>query len=267
MSATGRWSDLAPRAGSAVVMVLAGFGAIWIGGVVFFAFVALICGAMVWELARMLEPNAEGISGGMALQMGIMSGVVVLISGFLPLFYVLPFLLAPAVAGATRLSRDQGLFILFAGLISLAGYGLGTMRIDLGFDWVLWLILVVVITDVAGYFAGKSIGGAKLWPRVSPNKTWSGTVAGWIGAGAVGLGFALYAGHGLGLIWISVVMSMVAQAGDIAESAIKRRTGVKDSSALIPGHGGVMDRFDGMLGAAVFVLFASVAFGFPAGVL
>jgi phosphatidate cytidylyltransferase len=263
MSTAGRWADLGPRASSAIVMVAVGFGATWVGGVVFFAFVAVICGAMVWELARMLDPDTPNV----ALQTGIMTGVVIVMAGFLPLFYVLPFLLAPALTGAAQISREKGLYLLFAWLIALAGYGLGTVRLDLGFDWVLWLVCVVVATDVAGYFAGKSIGGAKLWPRVSPNKTWSGTVAGWVASGAVGAGFAVYGGFGMGLILISVAMSMVAQAGDIAESAIKRKTGVKDSSTLIPGHGGVMDRFDGMLGAAVFVLLAMVVFGFPAGVM
>jgi len=260
---TGRWSDLAPRLGSAIVMVVAGFAAIWTGGVMFNILVALACGAMVWELSRMLAPQALGA----ALQMGVMSGVMILACAYLPSFYVLPFLLAPAIAGAVRLNQGKGLYVGFAALIALAGYSLILIRANLGIDWILWLICVVIVTDVSGYFAGKSIGGAKLWPRVSPNKTWSGTLAGWVGAAGVGLVFAPYGGVGMGLIVISVVMSMVSQAGDIAESALKRRTGVKDSSGLIPGHGGVMDRFDGLLGAALFVLISGVLFGFPAGIV
>jgi len=246
-------------------MVVAGLVAIWAGGVVFNAFVAAVCGAMVWELSRMLEPG----SAGKALQMGIMSGAAILACAYVPIFYVLPFLLAPAIAGTSGINRGKGLYFGFATLIALAGFALISVRGNLGIDWILWLICVVIATDVAGYFAGKMIGGAKLWPRVSPNKTWSGTVAGWLASGLVGLIFAQYAGVGasLGLVMVSVVMSMVSQAGDIAESALKRKTGVKDSSALIPGHGGVMDRFDGMLGAAVFVLISGVLFGFPAGVL
>ncbi len=263
MNSTARWGDLGPRLGSAIVMVLAGFGAVWAGGVVFGAFVALICGAMVWELSRMLDPQA----GAAGMQMGIMTGAMILFSAWLPPFYVLPFLLAPAVAGAARIAKGKGLYVLYAGVIALAGYALISVRINLGFDWVLWLICVVVASDVAGYFAGKSMGGAKLWPRVSPNKTWSGTVAGWVGAGIVGMIFAPLLGVGAVLAVVSVAMSMVAQAGDIGESALKRHAGVKDSSALIPGHGGVMDRFDGMLGAALFVPIASLVFGFPAGVL
>jgi phosphatidate cytidylyltransferase len=261
--ASGRWGDLAPRLGSAVVMVLAGSGALWAGGVVFAGFVALICAAMVWELSRMLDP----VGSGVAVQMGIMTGAMILLASWLPPFYIVPFLLAPSIAGATRISTGKGIYVAYAAVIALAGYALISVRLNLGMTWVLWLITVVVASDVAGYFAGKSIGGAKLWPRVSPNKTWSGTVAGWVGAGSVGLAFAPLVGAGYELALISVVMSMVAQAGDIGESALKRRSGVKDSSALIPGHGGVMDRFDGMLGAALFMLLSIVVFGYPAGLM
>jgi len=153
-----RWADLAPRLGSAVVMVAVGFGAIWVGGVVFNVFVALICGAMVWELSRMLAPDA----GGAAIQMGVMTGAILLLCAWLPPFYVLPFLFAPAVAGAARIVDGKGLYLGFAMLIALAGYSLISVRENLGIDWILWLICVVIATDVAGYFAGKSIGGAGL---------------------------------------------------------------------------------------------------------
>ncbi len=264
----GRWSDLAPRFGSAIVMVVVGLGAIWTGGILFNILVALACGAMVWELSRMLNPDARGRGTSVAaLQMGIMSGVMILACAYLPPFYVLPFLLAPAIAGAARVGTGKGLYLSFATLIALAGYSLISVRANLGVDWILWLICVVIVTDVAGYFVGKSIGGAKLWPQVSPNKTWSGTIAGWVGAAGVGLIFAPFVGVGVGLVVVSVFMSMVSQAGDIAESALKRKTGVKDSSTLIPGHGGAMDRFDGLLGAGLLVLISGVLFGFPAGII
>lgn len=259
----GRWGDLAPRLGSAVVMVVLGAGAVWLGGVVFALLVALVCGAMVWELSRMLAPG----TANEAIQMGVLTGAIVFLSMVLPLLYVVPFLLAPALAGAARVPQGKGIYLAYASVIGFTGYALISLRLNLGPVWLLWLIGVVVASDVAGYFAGKAIGGAKLWPRVSPKKTWSGTVAGWIGAALVGIGFAPLLGAGMGLVAISVVMAMMAQAGDIAESAIKRKTGVKDSSALIPGHGGVMDRFDGMLGAAVFVLLSAVLFGYPAGLV
>ena len=113
---------------------------------------------------------------------------------------------------------------------------------------------MVVISDVAGYFAGRMLGGPKFWPRVSPKKTWSGTVAGWVAAALIGLLFRSFTNAGPDLPWISVALSLASQMGDIAESALKRKMGVKDSSALIPGHGGLFDRFDGLLGAALFML-------------
>ena len=150
-------------------------------------------------------------------------------------------------------------------LILLAGYGLMQVRDDLGFGWMLWLVLVVVVTDVVGYFAGRMIGGPKFWPAVSPKKTWAGTVSGWIGAAIVGWLFSINTGVGLQLMGISIAVSMASQMGDIAESGLKRKMGVKDSSNLIPGHGGLMDRFDGMLGAALFVLIIGQFIGFPPG--
>jgi phosphatidate cytidylyltransferase len=98
------------------------------------------------------------------------------------------------------------------------------------------------------------LGGPKLWPRVSPKKTWSGTIAGWICAGLVGLAFAPSLGASWLIAPLSVLIAMAGQAGDIAESAIKRHAGVKDSSNLIPGHGGPMDRFDALIASALMVM-------------
>ena len=150
-------------------------------------------------------------------------------------------------------------------MILLAGFGLVQIRDDMGFGWLMWLVLVVVTTDVVGYFAGRAIGGPKFWPRVSPKKTWSGTAAGWVGAAIIGALFSFNAGIGLQLIGISIAVSMASQMGDMAESGMKRRLGVKDSSTLIPGHGGLLDRFDGMLGASVFLLIIGQFIGFPPG--
>ena len=126
-----------------------------------------------------------------------------------------------------------------------------------------WLALVVISTDILGYFAGRFIGGPKFWPKISPKKTWSGTVAGWIGAAIIGVVFVWYGRSGPELIGISVAISMASQIGDVAESALKRRMGVKDSSNIMPGHGGMFDRFDGMLGASVFLLLVEQIIDFP----
>jgi phosphatidate cytidylyltransferase len=138
-----------------------------------------------------------------------------------------------------------------------------TFRENYGVVWLLWLVLVVIVTDIAGYFAGKTIGGPKFWPAISPKKTWSGTVAGWIGAAIVGFIFLRFTNAGPDLPWISVALSFASQMGDIAESAFKRRQGVKDSSTLIPGHGGLFDRFDGLLGASLVMLLVALVVDVP----
>lgn len=167
------------------------------------------------------------------------------------------------MVGAAVLPRHRISFAIFALAIQIAGWGLIHFRNDYGFTWLIWLVLVVVVTDIAGYFAGKTFGGPKFWPAISPKKTWSGTIAGWIAAALVGLLFTLFTPAGLTIVLISMVMSFAGQMGDIAESAFKRRQGVKDSSSLIPGHGGFFDRFDALLGAALFMLLVADLFNVP----
>jgi phosphatidate cytidylyltransferase len=260
---TEKWSDLATRMGSGLAMVLVGVWGIWVGGSVFSVLVAVICGLMVWELVRMISPGQFGLS----VQLGFVACVAVLIASYLPTGLSLPLLLAPALVGFGQLEKHRVTYMVFSVLVLMAGFGMINVRDDLGFSWMVWLVLVVVVTDVVGYFAGRMIGGPKFWPRVSPKKTWAGTGAGWIGAAVVGLIFAIFSEATLQLIGVSIAVSMASQMGDIAESAIKRRMGVKDSSALIPGHGGVLDRFDGMLGASVFLLMLGTVAGFPGGAL
>ncbi len=258
---TERWSDLAARMASGLVMVLVGIWGIWVGGDVFHVLIALICGLMVWELVRIISPDHPSL----AVQLGAVSGVATLLAVYLPTGFALPLLLAPCMVGLGQLQHNRSIYMIFTLLVLMAGYGMMHVRDDLGFGWMVWLVAVVVVTDVVGYFAGRLIGGPKFWPRVSPKKTWAGTASGWVGAGIVGALFAINTGVSLQLIGVSIAVSMASQMGDIAESAMKRRMGVKDSSSLIPGHGGVLDRFDGMLGASVFFLmFAQIA-AFPWG--
>ncbi|WP_299915579.1 phosphatidate cytidylyltransferase [uncultured Roseobacter sp.] len=244
-----KWSDLATRMGSGAALVVLGLWGVWAGGHVFHVMVAAICGLMVWELAVMLHAPKST-----ALQLGALTGGAALLAIYLPAGFALPILLAAALVGFGQLREFRTIYMVFSVMVLMAGYGMMSVRDDLGFNWMLWMVLVVVATDVVGYFAGRLIGGPKFWPRVSPKKTWAGTGFGWIGAAIVGALFMANTGAGVQLIGVSVAVSMASQMGDIAESAIKRRVGVKDSSNLIPGHGGLLDRFDGMLGAAVFLL-------------
>ncbi|MEM9968988.1 MAG: phosphatidate cytidylyltransferase [Pseudomonadota bacterium] len=253
------WADLAARMGSGAAMVAIGLVGIALGGHTFHALVAFVCGLMVWELVGMLRPGARYAQ----LQLGVVTGLAVFVAIYLPVGFALPILLAPALIGFGQLSQNRTLFMSFTVMILLAGYGMMQVRDDMGFTWLLWLVLVVVVTDVVGYFAGRTFGGPKFWPAVSPKKTWSGTASGWAGAAIVGLIFAIPSGFGAQLIGISVAVSMASQIGDMAESGMKRKMGVKDSSNLIPGHGGLMDRFDGMLGASLFLLVIGQFVGFP----
>jgi phosphatidate cytidylyltransferase len=128
------------------------------------------------------------------------------------------------------------------------------LRTEMGMTATLWIIGLVVITDIAGYFVGRIVGGAKFWPVFSPKKTWSGIVGGWIGAAL--FTYVMVQGGHLSLpvetaMFIGLCLSFASQLGDITESALKRASGVKDSSNVIPGHGGVMDRFDGLIGASL----------------
>lgn len=249
-----RWSDLTARIGSAAVLTVVAGTEVWLGGLWFESFIAIAGGLMTWELVRMIAPDKRGL----AVQMAVLSGVSIALAYHLPALYRLPVLIAPALVGAGQVGRMKGLYLVFAAWIALGALGFLWLRETVGLVWMLWLILVVVATDVAGYFVGKSIGGPKFWPRVSPKKTWSGILGGWAAAAGVGVLFAWNTPAGAALVLLSVIASMASQAGDIAESALKRHAGVKDSSNLIPGHGGFLDRFDGMMGAVVFVLLASL---------
>ncbi|MBO6897412.1 MAG: phosphatidate cytidylyltransferase [Shimia sp.] len=256
MSGTaGKWGDLLPRTLSAVVLLGLGGLAIWQGGFLFHEFVVIICGGMIWELTRMLSGGDQKVS----LSMGALAAVVLALTDFVPGQAILPMLLAVPLAGAGQLKKDRVIYVAYAAGLMLACYGLIVLRDVRGAYWVMWLVAVVVATDVAGYFAGRLIGGPKFWPKVSPKKTWSGTMAGWVAAGCVGMAFG-----GTPLIILSVLTAFASQMGDAAESAIKRHTGIKDSSNLIPGHGGLLDRFDAMLGAALLVLVLGAVLGLPA---
>ncbi len=261
-SASGRWADLLPRLGSAIVMLIVGAYAVWAGGAVFTILIAACSGGMIWELTRMLEPENRAVQ----LQLGGLVAVAVLAAAYVPVQFVLPILLAPVMAGRSQLSGHMRDWFSYAPWVLLAGFGFIWLRNTLGPSWLLWLIGVVVATDVAGYFAGKIIGGPKFWPRISPKKTWSGTSAGWVAAAVVGAVFAGQTEAGSLLVVLSVLVSFASQLGDVAESALKRRTGVKDSSALIPGHGGLFDRFDGMLGASAMILILMLLGALPNGV-
>lgn len=255
MSLRSRWHDLAPRVVTGVSLLAVGAAAIWAGGVAFAVVIGLSLGLMYWELAGMLEPR-ERTGAYLLIPLGL-AGVI------LPSPFGWPALIVALIWGAVITGQNRWRFVGVGLVMSLGALGLLGLRDGGGAVWVLWVVLVVVATDVAGYFAGRYFGGPLFWPRVSPKKTWAGTSSGWVAAAIVGFVFAANTVAGPWIIALSVLVSLASQAGDLAESALKRQAGVKDSSNLLPGHGGVMDRFDGMLGAALFLLLAEAVIVLP----
>lgn len=250
MTAEPRWSDLRTRLLTGGALALGGAVAIYLGGAVFLFVTSLAAGILVWELTRMVAPEVQN----RAVVLALLSALAVAMAGAFAPAFAIGLAVLPAVLGLVTLGPRRLVFFAFALLIQGAAYELNDVRETFGATWLLWLLLVVVATDIAGYFGGRALGGPKLWPRVSPKKTWSGTLAGWAASAGVGLAFLTFTVAGPSVIVLSMLLSVSAQAGDIAESALKRAVGVKDSSDLLPGHGGLFDRFDGVLGASVFML-------------
>ncbi|MDO5705328.1 MAG: phosphatidate cytidylyltransferase [Paracoccus sp. (in: a-proteobacteria)] len=258
--ANGRWADLSRRLASAAVLLAIGAVLAVASGIWLRMGMGIIIGITFWELARLTgwrHPDMHDTPFGSwrPIVLAVLAGGSVYASlNFLdewgPVLLLIPILAGlPGTAAGNR-----WVFVAFGAAILLVGFGLVGFREVLGLPFVLWLMGIVITSDIAGYFAGKMIGGPKFWPRLSPKKTWSGTVAGWMGAVMVG---AILVSAGIGdpaLIWISPLVAFAGQMGDIAESWLKRRAGVKDSSNLIPGHGGFMDRFDAITGATLAVM-------------
>ncbi|MFV2001410.1 MAG: phosphatidate cytidylyltransferase, partial [Paracoccaceae bacterium] len=251
------WDDLKTRLVTGAALVLVGAISVWAGGVWFVAVCALAGAAMVWELSRMLAPD----QGGAAVSLAIVSTMWAWVFWQGSALVGVVALIATPLVAMFVLHRGLLIFVPYSMVLVLGAFTLAVVRANLGLWPLLWLVGVVVATDVAGYFAGRFVGGPKFWPRISPKKTWSGTIAGWLGAAAIGALLVGLAQLDARIIWLSVAMSLASQLGDIAESAIKRRAGVKDSSDLLPGHGGVLDRFDGMVGAGLFFLVVVLPLG------
>jgi len=157
-----------------------------------------------------------------------------------------------------RLRLPGGLGVAGAAWTVLAAAAFIWLRADpiVGRGNVLFVVVLVWLTDIGAYLAGRLIGGRRLAPRISPGKTWSGAAGGLLAAALLGFGAGRAAGAA-----VAVSLSVLAQLGDLAESAAKRRAGVKDSGTLIPGHGGLLDRLDGMLAAGPAAALLALMFG------
>jgi phosphatidate cytidylyltransferase len=224
-SAPAAHSNLALRVVSSAVMAPVTIAIAWFGGWPFVLFWTAAACVVLWEWSRLVA----GSDGTRTLP----SFAGWMVAGFA---YSSVLLLAPVI-----LRRDPSL-----GLVAI-----------------MFLFAVVWVTDVAAYFAGRAIGGPKLWPAVSPKKTWSGAIGGTLGGVVAALAVAKLAGLDLApmLVLVALLLSVASQAGDLLESAIKRQFGAKDSSQLIPGHGGLMDRLDGFLTAVAAAVMVGLARG------
>lgn len=214
----------------------------------------LVAAAMSWEWGRIVRGPMPD-SGLIVHVLAVLAAAMLTardMAGMAIVSAVVGAVAVAALAAGSDRARLSGAGVLYTALPVVA---LGWLRSDepLGFLATLFVVLAVAVTDVAAFAAGRIIGGPKLWPQVSPNKTWSGLIGGITAAAAVGALFSVVSGTG-GAIWLAslgLAVGLVSQWGDLAESALKRHFGLKDSGGLIPGHGGFMDRMDGLVTASV----------------
>ncbi len=260
-----RSGELLARVTSGIVMIAVALATLWIGGATFVIFWTLCAIATVYEWQTLINAPKRwervGVgSVAVALSvMGLLSGYGEVALGTV----LLGALLAAGLAGpGKRVWAGAG--VLYGGALALSVVLLRVVSALDGAEAILWLFALVWGTDIMAYFGGRSIGGPKLWPRVSPSKTWSGFIVG-VTCGAL-LGVAAVAltlggpNVSLGMIFLLGLMGgVIAQGGDLMESSVKRHFGVKDSSQLIPGHGGFMDRLDGFIATASFAALVGLA--------
>lgn len=257
-------SNLAKRIVSSIVLIPVVVGAVWSGGVAFDALMLAALVAGLYEWTQLTAPNMRKRVKVMA-----MAGLVaVLLSGLafgvevgfaLSLMVWLAVLLSAGRLGGADRAGHRATALWYAGGIPyLAWSGLAMMAIralpENGLMWTLYLLFAVWGTDIGGYAAGCTIGGPKICPKISPKKTWAGLFGGMALAGLMGYFMAgQMGGIGWRFVVLSMVLAIVSQAGDFFESHVKRKAGAKDSGRLIPGHGGILDRIDGLLFAAVLL--------------
>ncbi len=251
--------DLWPRVAAAAVMGAVALAAAWTGGFLFAALWWLASVVVLWEWQRLV--------GGEELifqRVGV-GAVALALAALAALHNSIPGVAAALILGVAAVGwiggRRQGVWagagVLYAGAL-VASVGLLRASPSFGMAAILWLFSVVWGADIAAYFAGRLIGGPRLWPSVSPGKTWAGAIAGAFAGAVLGLMLAVWTNRLVALFWLGLATAIVSELGDLFESALKRRFGVKDSSGLIPGHGGLMDRLDAFTAASFFAAIVAV---------
>ena len=251
-------SDLGLRAASSIVMIAAALGALWQGGDVFILFWLVCALALHWEWQTLIDAplfKRRFFLGAAFIVLAVALLRVGMVEAALAAVAAGAAMLVWLAGPGKRIWAGAGLVYAASVVISVTLLRV-LSRID-GVEAILWLFAVVWGTDIMAYFGGRLIGGPKLWPRLSPSKTWAGFIVGVSCGGLLGLlCVALQPAAEGSLLWplfvLGLLAGVVAQAGDFLESGVKRRFGAKDSSHLIPGHGGFMDRLDGFIAAAAF---------------
>ncbi len=249
---TGKWTDLGIRAASAVLLIPAVLLDIWWGGIWFELFAAFLGLLMAHEWTNIVHDRSStqfALHSAAALCAAFLPGDI----GILPTLAVIAGISALGLLAVAKGNHNTSMFA-FAGIPYVALPVLALVLLRTHGTWgvhaIMWLMLVVWATDTFAYFAGRLIGGPKLAPQLSPKKTWSGLLGGMAGAALISSVYAWSWFPSWGaLALVAASLAVVAQIGDIFESALKRTFGVKDSGTLIPGHGGVLDRVDGLVAA------------------
>ena len=269
-----RWGDLRKRIACAAVVAPLGLAAIWLGAAAWAAVIGVMTLGLACEWAHLCGFRASGVPGLLVPGSVLVSGAaavagyekvawILLLAGFAGLLAVARELAPGSSERGARSAASLAAGVLYVGLASVAIVWLRNDPIA-GRPNVLFLVLIVWASDVGAYVAGRLIGGPRLAPRISPGKTWAGAIGGLAAGIGIGLLVAAWTTGAEGLWRIAPVaglLAAVAQLGDLIESLIKRRFGVKDSSRLIPGHGGLLDRLDGMLTAAPAAALLALAIG------
>ncbi|MBR0697508.1 phosphatidate cytidylyltransferase [Bradyrhizobium lablabi] len=253
--------NLLLRVVAALVMAPLAIAVAYAGGIAWVALVTLaVIGIFVeWLIIAGLAREQRAVTTGTAAL--LLTGLC-LMAGRVDAALVV---LAIGVVVLALISRERRGWAT-AGLLYAAAAEIASVLVRLdaakGFAALMFVFLIVWVTDIGGYFAGRGIGGPKLWVRVSPKKTWAGAIGGFVASLLVAAGFAVVdIGRTGPLLLLGALLSVVSQLGDLFESAVKRRFGVKDSSHIIPGHGGLLDRLDGFVAAVI----VAAIFGFLRG--
>jgi phosphatidate cytidylyltransferase len=251
--------------GSAIILAPLALGCLWLGRAPWAALIALGAAGCAAEWAGLcrVQPRSWPFIL-LPLGMAVVPLAALAAGGGWALILAAGF----ALIGWWVFGRDQRAAWLAAGFLYVAPAAIALVRlrhVHLVGRWdMLFLVLVIWASDIGAYLVGRLVGGPKLAPAISPGKTWSGAVGGLVAAGLVGAGVALWAGGRLPLahcLAIAVILGTASQIGDLLESWLKRHFGVKDSGRSIPGHGGLLDRLDGMLTAAPAAALMAVATG------